>query len=183
MTEIENEIETPVDSEIDTDEDISTPSEDKEITLEDYYKSEKSRKGAEKNWVEPTKWLLKEYGVKTVKELKEKLSSQKTAESSYITREDMALRDFIKDNPEIKDYESDIKEYTKKGISFEEAKILIERKDKTIDNRRKLSSMNVSDWEWTSFNTSYSTEEIEKMDDKAYAEFKKLQSQWKVKRV
>jgi hypothetical protein len=51
----------------------------------------------------------------------------------------------LKANPELSDYTKELEAYDKKGISLEEAKVLILSSDKARVNREKVNSLGLSD--------------------------------------
>ena len=178
MTELDPSIDEEI--QVDTNIDLDVDTWEAEITIDDYNKLKDSNERWAKNWIEPTKALLKEYWVKTIDELKSKLKEPK--QESFVTREDLEIRDFISSNPDMKGYENDLRDYLSKWISHEEAKILIERKDKTIENRKKLETMNVSNSElWgTSLKSKYTKEELGKLDSVTYNKVAKKIKSWDI---
>jgi len=75
----------------------------------------------------------------------EKKSPKSEPTTKYLTEADLERRDFLKANPELNDYTKELEAYDKKGISLEEAKILILNSDKARANREKLNSLGLSD--------------------------------------
>lgn len=62
-----------------------------------------------------------------------------------MTKAEYAKMRFLEANPELNDYTKELGEYQKKGLSFEEAKVLILNSDKARQNREKLNSLGLSD--------------------------------------
>lgn len=62
-----------------------------------------------------------------------------------MTKAEYARMRFLEANPELNDYEKELGDYQKKGLSFEEAKVLILNSDKARQNREKLNSLGLSD--------------------------------------
>ena len=156
----------------DTQEDNET-----ELTVEDYQKEKARRQKAERTLVE-----LK-------KQLKSK-SSETTPNT--ITEEELVLREeiseFLSENKDLKEYKADLMKYAKKMLSewdsmktaIRKAKALVENDDKTIENRRKTQSMNISEWE-NAWKTVYTYDELERMSQSEYNKIKALQLKWQVK--
>ncbi len=121
----ENEnIDTPDDT---SDEDFSN------ITIEDYQKEKLARKKAEQKLVE-----LK----RANKELK-----NKEPKGDFVSKSELALSQFLANNPEMQDFEKELSQYQSKGLSLKQAKILIENSDETKERRAKLEKMSVSNGE------------------------------------
>lgn len=162
MAELENELEDSID-EI---EDTTTEDDDIELTVDDYRREKDWRVRAEEKWIKPTKALMKELWVKSLDELKVKLNN---TISNSLTETDLEIRDFVKDNPDYKDYKKEISEALAKGYTLKQAKALIDNDDKTIENRKKLNSMNITNWEdWNSIKT-YSNDTLAKLNRWEYA--------------
>lgn len=103
------------------------------------------------------------------RELKDKEPKKEDkTEKQYLTESDLEVRDFLKENPTLKEYKEDLSKYMKGGLSLNEAKLLIEDKDKTIKNRETISKTRVTNWEAPS-NNVYSREDLEAMTPKQYA--------------
>jgi len=64
--------------------------------------------------------------------------------SNSLTETDLEIRDFVKDNPDYKDYKKEISEALAKGYTLKQAKPNINKYNKTIENRKKLNSMNIT---------------------------------------
>lgn len=140
MAELENELEDSID-EIEY---TTTEDDDIELTVDDYQKEKARREKAEKTLVE-----LK-------KQLKEKSETP-----NPLTETDLEIRDFVKENPEYKDYKKEISDAIAKGYSLKQAKALIDNDDKTIENRKKLNSMNMTDWDGELSKTTYTKAELD----------------------
>ena len=109
---------------------------------------------------------------KKVVELKRQLkdkeaTNNKATDSSYITREEAEMDKFIDNNPDLTDYKENLSKYRKDWLSLTQAKLLVESDDKTIENRRKSNSMQMTDWEVT-WKTSYSKKELEKLPQREF---------------
>lgn len=89
-------------------------------------------------------------------------------DESY-TKQDAMLDKFIAKNPDLEGSEEEIKGYLAKGIEMEEAKILVQNKDKTVKNLKKMESMSVSASEKSSQKQTYTESEIKSMSDTEYA--------------
>ena len=147
-----------------------------ELTVEDYNKEKARREKAEK----------------TLVELKKQLKNKETTPTNTITEEELVLREeiseFLSENKDLKEYKADLMKYAKKMLAdwdsmktaIRKAKALVENDDKTIENRRKTNSLNISEWEST-WKTVYSYDELEKMTQAEYNKIKALQLKWQVK--
>ena len=92
-----------------------------------------------------------------------------------ITEEELALREeiseFLSENKDLKEYKADLMKYAKKMLAewdsmetaIRKAKALVENDDKTIENRRKTQSMNLTDWDGGGSKNSYTQEEVAKL--------------------
>lgn len=89
------------------------------------------------------------------------------------------LENFISKNPELSHLEEDFKKLTSSGLSPDEAKIVLEKRDPTIANRQKSESMTLTVWELP-WKTEYTKAELEDLPQDKYNEIKKLQAQGKV---
>ena len=156
-------------------EDTTTDDIETELTVEDYQKEKARREKAEK----------------TLVELKKQLKEKEKAPWTSLSEEDLELsyelRDFVKTNPEYKDYKAELTDYAKTfyskwesmEASIRKAKALVENDDKTIENRKKTQAMNITDWE-TAWKSVYTYDELEKMSQSEYNKLKDLQLKWKV---
>lgn len=147
-----------------------------ELTVEDYNREKARREKAEK----------------TLVELKKQLKNKETTPTNTITEEELVLREeiseFLSENKDLKEYKADLMKYAKKMLAdwdsmktaIRKAKALVENDDKTIENRRKTNSLNISEWENT-WKTVYSYDELEKMTQAEYNKIKALQLKWQVK--
>lgn len=172
MAEFENQ---EVD-EIVTDEVETIDNEETELTVEDYKKERARREKAEK----------------TLVELKKQLKEKEKAPESTLSEKDLELRDeirdFVKENPEFREYKDDLAEYAKTFYSkwekiesaIRKAKALVENDDKTIENRKK-ANLNISSWDEWAWKTVYTYADLEKMSQSDYNRVKELQLKWKVK--
>ena len=140
--------------------------EEEEITLEQA-----------KKWREDLKKASKK-----IAELKS-LEKQKQKEPTTLTEEKLALREevteFLAENKDLKEYKSEILKYREQWFTMKQAVALVENDDKTIENRKKTNSMNVTDWE-NSWKSTYTYDELEKMTQAEYNRVKDLQIKGKV---
>lgn len=84
---------------------------------------------------------------KSLVEYKRKAKAESSSEptTKYLTEADLERRDFLKANPELSDYTKELEQYNKKGLSLDEAKVLILSSDKARVNREKVNSLGLSD--------------------------------------
>lgn len=193
MAEFENEVTDDV-----TD-DVWTSYEDNEDETtydneeEEYSKAE--LKIFKDLWIDPnnattddfkkiTKILAKTQ--KTVVKYKqwEKLSKKET--QNLLSEQDLdmrdEIRDFVKENPEFKEYKDEIAKHRKNWYTLKQAVAIVENSDATIENRKKTNSMNMTDWdEWENIKTSYTKEEFWNLEWAKYEKVAKLIRSWKVK--
>ena len=172
MTELDNQ---EVD-EIVTDEVETIDNEETELTVEDYKKERARREKAEK----------------TLVELKKQLKEKEKAPESTLSEKDLELRDeirdFVKENPEFREYKDDLVEYAKTFYSkweriesaIRKAKALVENDDKTIENRKK-ANLNISEWEIGGKKTIFTQEEIAKLPLDERAKKYEMFKAWKIK--
>lgn len=138
-----------------------------ELTVDDYNKLKREHEKATKKLVE----------------LKKQLKTQ-TKETPMLTEEKLALREevseFLLDNKDYKEYKTDLLKYREQGFSIKQAIALIEADDKTIENRKKLQSMKVTDWEGWNAKTKYTFSELESMSQNEYNKIMDLKEKWKI---
>lgn len=171
MAEFENqEVDEIVNDEVET-----IDNEETELTVEDYKKERARREKAEK----------------TLVELKKQLKEKEKAPESTLSEKDLELRDeirdFVKENPEFREYKDDLVEYAKTFYSkwekiesaIRKAKALVENDDKTIENRKK-ANLNISSWDEDSSTKTYNYSDLAKMSQSEYNKIKDLQAKWKV---
>lgn len=143
-------VDTELDLDIDTD---ITESDTSTLTEADYFKLKERNEKAEKLLVE-----LK----KQNKELKTKVPQWE-----YITKTELELENIVSKEPELEEYRNDILEYTKKGLSVKEAAILVKNWDKALENRKKANDLRIAEGA-NPTKTSYSLDELEKLDQSTY---------------
>lgn len=172
MTELDNQEV----NEIVTDEVETIDNEETELTVEDYKKERARREKAEK----------------TLVELKKQLKEKEKAPESTLSEKDLELRDeirdFVKENPEFREYKDDLVEYAKTFYSkwekiesaIRKAKALVENDDKTIENRKK-ANLNISSWEEWAKKTTFTQEEIAKLPLEERAKKYEMFKAWKIK--
>jgi len=101
-----------------------------------------------------------------------------------ISKKDLEIReevlDFISNNPELKEYKEDLLKYKKDWFTLRQAKALVEADDKTIENRKKLETMNITDWV-SSWKTVYSRDELAKLSQSEYNAVMDLKDKWQVR--
>ena len=183
---MENELEDIV-----TD-DEAIDNEETELTVEDYKKEKEWRIKAVNKYVLPAKKLMEKYWVKTFEELEEKIQSKETTAGNTLSEKDLELRDeirdFVKENPEFREYKDDLVEYAKTFYSkweriesaIRKAKALVENDDKTIENRKK-ANLNISEWEIWGKKTIFTQEEIAKLPLEERAKKYEMFKAWKIK--
>ena len=134
MAEVNDEVEEVINNEdIDTTDDITDSPEEisYEQALEWKKKAERLEK-AEKSLVEMKR--------------KAKQSESTSSESGeFVTKAQLAIDKFLDKNPDLSDYTKELEQYSKKGLSLDEAKTLILSSDKARTNREKLNSLGLSD--------------------------------------
>lgn len=139
-----------------------------ELTVDDYNKLKREHEKATKKLVE----------------LKKQLKTQ-TKETPMLTEEKLALREevseFLLDNKDYKEYKTDLLKYREQGFSIKQAIALIEADDKTIENRKKLQSMNITSWEPSTKKDTYTQSEIAKMPLEQRAKIYEWVKSWKYK--
>lgn len=173
MTELDQEV-VESDATDDTEyESYTETSEELELTVDDYRKLEERLKKAEKALVEKKK------AEKAAKEKQKEVVSEED-EDARLERK-LEEREFFKENPEFKGYESELKAYTSKWISIKKAAILVKEDDPSFWNREKTLKMNISNWEPGWNKTTYSIDELEKMSQKDYEKAMWAIESWKAK--
>lgn len=104
------------------------------------------------------------------------LEAKSETPSDVMTKADYAMERFLEKNPELADYTKELTDYTKKGLSLDEAKVLVKSLDKTTANREKLVKARVSDGEAnvTSLKSEYTRAEVDRMAESDPAQFAKV---------
>ena len=105
-----------------------------------------------------------------LKREKKNSPDKEISDKEAYTKEDAMVDKFVSKNPSLEGYEDDLKKYLSKGVSLDEAKILVENKDKSIKNRNVLEKTSITHSEWGSSKKSFSYEELDKMGQKEYNE-------------
>jgi len=161
MAEMEEEVIDAEDTVDNEDETETESSDDSEITYEqalEWKKQAERLKKAEAKLVE----------YKKAEKLKKKEESDDSPKLEYLTKEDLKKERFFDKNPEMEEYRDDIEKYLKKGNTLEEAKILIENSDKTIQNRKKTNAMNISQSDRETAKRSFTKDELSNMSQADY---------------
>lgn len=99
-------------------------------------------------------------------------------------KKEMALDSFIDSNPDFAEKRGDIEKLTSNGLTFDEAKDILIKRDPTFAERQKTNSMSMN-WDfspWITKNT-YSAEDLGKLNPDEYKQVYKLKEEWKVKFV
>lgn len=111
---------------------------------------------------------------------KQKASVESTStESNYITKQELALDRFLDKNPEMEDYKEDLLKHTARGLSLQEAKVLVENSD-AIKNREKTKKTSISFSEGGAKKSTYSRADLENMSQKEYAAIRRQVEDGKV---
>jgi hypothetical protein len=79
------------------------------------------------------------------RKLKELESKSSDTPSDIMTKAEYAMEKFLEKNPELSEYTKELSEYAKKGLSLEDAKVLVMNSDKAKQNRDKTNSLGLSD--------------------------------------
>lgn len=83
---------------------------------------------------------LKKTGTQTQEEPQAGLSKQEL-EAFYNEKK------FFESNPDMSEYKDKLSEYTSKGLSWEEARVLVEKQDPSFENRKVSQKMNFTAWD------------------------------------
>ena len=89
---------------------------------------------------------------------------------------------FYQDNPSLAEYKEELNKYTSKGLSFDQAKILLEKEDPAIVNKNKTNSLWVTQWVNVSENV-YSDEQLTNMSQADYNRAMWDIESWKAKLI
>jgi len=104
----------------------------------------------------------------------EKKNPKSEPTTKYLTEADLERRDFLKANPELSEYTKELEQYNKKGLSLDEAKVLILSSDKARTNREKVNSLGLSDWETSKEKSTITKAELAKIAEKDPKEYNRL---------
>ena len=104
----------------------------------------------------------------------EKKNPKSEPTTKYLTEADLERRDFLKANPELSEYTKELEQYNKKGLSLDEAKVLILSSDKARVNREKVNSLGLSDWETSKEKSTITKAELAKIAEKDPKEYNRL---------
>lgn len=153
--------------------------------------SDEDRETLQKFWIDPSKATVTDLvnlAKRTIKSenkiVEEKKKTKETnSNPDVVTTQDLELRDsiteFVAINPELKEHKSELTKYVKQWFSLMQAKAIVENDDKTIENRKKMNAMNLTNTEWTTKST-YTKEELEKMSQSEYNRVMDLKDKGKV---
>lgn len=138
-------------------------------------------------WEQAQEWKKKaerlDRAEKKLVELKKASKTQSKEVDWVVTQADLDLRDSISDfvfnNPELKEYKSELTKYVKQWFTLKQAKALIENDDKTIEQRKKTNSMNISSSEWWPWKTSFTKAELASMSQYDYNKATDMIASWK----
>lgn len=151
-------------------EDDTEDSTETELTVDDYKKEKARREKAEK----------------TLVELKKQLKNKEATPTNALTEEKLALREelteFLSERKDLKEYKSELLKYREQWFTIKQAVALVENDDKTIENRRKTQSMNISEWSWEKVDIRTIT--MAELWNKSQDEFNRLialRDSWKLK--
>lgn len=176
MSDTENlvdDVTTDVDTEIDTTDDV--PDEKSKLLAKygiepDFSNIDEDTAIKFLKRIEKAEWLT----VQQKKQLKELQSKSSESKDDVMTKAEYARMRFLEANPELNDYEKELGDYQKKGLSFEEAKVLILNSDKARQNREKLNSLGLSDWEPNSQKTTITKAELAKIAETNQTEYNRI---------
>jgi len=70
-------------------------------------------------------------------------NSEPSSPNEAYTKEDALIDKFVSKHPELEGYEDDLKGYLSKGIALDEAKVLVENKDKSIKAKREAEKASI----------------------------------------
>lgn len=114
---------------------------------------------------------------KLIVEKKRAEKSQKSeTPSDIMTKADYAMDKFLDKNPEMSEFTKELKSYTDKGLSLDEAKVLVKASDKTTANREKLTKARVSDGDASanSMKSEYTRAEVDRMAESDPTQYAKV---------
>lgn len=92
-----------------------------------------------------------------------------------------AERDFYSSNPSLNEHKDTINNLTSWGLSLEEAKTVLERRDPTIAQRAVTNQSNFTAWDIWTQTTTYTQEETAKLSPSEYKKMWALKTAGKVK--
>ena len=105
--------------------------------------------------------------------------------TASMTRDDFDKRyeerKFFENNPDLAEFKESITSYTSKWLSFDDAKMIVEKKDPTYLSREKVKQSNfTSGWMPNTDKTSYTQDEISGLSQKQYNKVIELNQAGKV---
>ena len=90
-------------------------------------------------------------------------------------------RKFFENNPDLAEFKESITSYTSKWLSFDDAKMIVEKKDPTYLSREKVKQSNfTSGWMPNTDKTSYTYDELSGLSQKQYNKVIELNQAGKV---
>jgi len=164
-TVVENE---NTENEVENTENIENTQETQEVDNKIESEIERLRKEAEELR------RAKEKAEKAVVEYKKKLKDSKP-------KVDNELETFIANNPEFEEHKKDLEVYKKKGLSLDEAKIIIENKDPILKNRQKANVWNISQWSYGGKQVEYTKQELADLPQSEYNKVMQRYEKWEIK--
>ncbi len=116
-------------------------------------------------------------------DLKKRVKNKPETKTESISEKDIELREelseFLLENKDLKDYKTDLLKYRKQGFTIKQAVALVETDDKTIENRKKSNSLNITTSEEPG-KTTYTKADLENMSQSEYNKIMSLKESGKI---
>lgn len=158
-----------------------TPNENWDISFSREQLLEKSPEELAELVMKASSWVIR-YKEK-IKELKTQTQEEPQAGLSKAELEAFySEKKFFESNPDMSEYKEKLSEYTSKGLSWDDARVLVEKQDPSFENRKVTQKMNFTSWDTPDIgSTSYTQEELKNMPQDVYNRTMELVAQKKVK--
>lgn len=121
---------------------------------------------------------------KIVEQKKAEKKNPVTNETAWLSKEDLDKfyqeKRFFEDNKYLEEHKEDILWFTSKGLSFEDAKLLVEKKDPTIQNRATAQKTNFTSGTPDFKQSTYTHDELVNLPQNEYNKVMELKKQGKV---
>ena len=121
---------------------------------------------------------------KIVEQKKAEKKNPVTTETAWLSKEDLDKfyqeKRFFEENKYLEEHKEDILSFTSKGLSFEDARLLVEKKDPTIQNRAIAQKTNFTSGIPDFKQSTYTHDELANLPQNEYNKVMDLKTQGKV---
>ena len=124
---------------------------------------------------------------KIVEQKKAEKKNPVTTETAWLSKEDLDKfyqeKRFFEENKYLEEHKEDILSFTSKGLSFEDARLLVEKKDPTIQNRAIAQKSNFTSGTPDFSSDTYSMEQLAEIGKKNPSKYWELMRDYKAGKI